>query len=215
MALTGGTEPRVRRAAVNLFADKGFHGTGIRELAQAANLSSASLYHYMGTKEDLLAGIMRDALTRLLDAAGEIAGSTADPRARLAKLVALHVCTHALRPAETQVVDNEVRSLSEPARHEVVRLRDAYEEQWALAISDGMAAGRFVAGDPGVTRRALLEMCSGVARWYSPHGALSLDDLAAQYAALALRALGCVDRASGADLATAGEIVARVWGLPS
>ena len=52
-----------------LFATKGFHGTGIRDLAQEADLSSASLYHYMGTKEDLLAEIMHTALNRLLDAA--------------------------------------------------------------------------------------------------------------------------------------------------
>ena len=51
LALT--TQQRVRRAAVKLFAGKGFHGTGIRDLAQEAKISSASLYHYIGTKEDL------------------------------------------------------------------------------------------------------------------------------------------------------------------
>ena len=44
----------MRAAALTLFAERGYHGTGIRQLADAAGLSSASLYHYMGTKEELL-----------------------------------------------------------------------------------------------------------------------------------------------------------------
>ena len=52
-----------RETMVALFAAKGFHGTGIRELADAAGLSSATLYHYMGTKEDLLVEDHRAAPT--------------------------------------------------------------------------------------------------------------------------------------------------------
>ncbi|WP_158881718.1 TetR/AcrR family transcriptional regulator [Amycolatopsis anabasis] len=191
---------RVRRAAVKLFATKGFHGTGIRDLAQEARLSSASLYHYMGTKEELLAGIMRDSLRGLLASAGRATEGVADPRRRLARLVALHVLTHAVRPDETRVVDNEVRVLSAPTRRAVVRLRDDYERLWASAIADGIAAGVFRVGEPAVTRLALLEMCNGVARWYSPRGPLTLDQLAAHYAGLALRMLGCLDAPDQADL---------------
>ena len=62
---------RVRRAALELFAERGFHGTGIRQLAERAGLSSASLYHYMGTKEDLLVELMRAAKELLADTQGD------------------------------------------------------------------------------------------------------------------------------------------------
>ena len=61
----------VRQAAVSLFARQGYAGTGIRELGRAVGLTSATLYHYAGGKEELLAGIMRDALTELLRSAHE------------------------------------------------------------------------------------------------------------------------------------------------
>ena len=90
------TVDRVQAAALALFAARGYHGTGIRQLADAAGLSSASLYHYMGTKEELLVAIMRTSLTRLGVAGEEIC---ADPelsaRERLVALVELYVRTHA------------------------------------------------------------------------------------------------------------------------
>ncbi|MFC4002842.1 TetR/AcrR family transcriptional regulator [Prauserella oleivorans] len=191
MALT--SRERVRRAAVKLFATKGFHGTGIRDLAQAAKLSSASLYHYMGTKEQLLAEIMLDCLQRLLDAAARELDGVDDPVERIGRLVTLHVTTHARQPNETRVVDNHVDVLSPRARRAVVDVRDTYEQLWSDAIDDGLRSGVFATTQPAATRIALLEMCNGVARWYSPRGPLTLEQLAAHYVQLAHRALGVPD----------------------
>lgn len=207
------TRDRVRSAAVKLFASKGFHGTGIRDLAQEAELSSASLYHYMGTKEDLLVDIMRTALERLIGAAREAIAGSADPVRRMSALVAVHVLAHAVGPAETRVVDNEVDALTPAARAPVVALRDDYERLWATAIEDGIAAGVFHTTHPVPTRLALLEMCSGVARWYSPAGPLTLEQLAGHYAELVLRALGCAAAGAVDNMRHCREIVAKEWGV--
>jgi AcrR family transcriptional regulator len=183
------TSERVQAAALALFAARGYHGTGIRQLADAAGLSSASLYHYMGTKEELLVAIMRSSLTGLLDAADEVA-QIADPGERLDALVRLHVRTHASAPEQTRVVDDEVNALSAEARAEVVALRDRYEALWQTALDDGVARGDFQIGSVAVARRALLEMCSGVARWWTPDGELDLAELQGEYAGLARRLVG-------------------------
>jgi AcrR family transcriptional regulator len=184
------SERRVRQAAIELFATRGFHGTGIRDLAEAAGLSSATLYHYMGTKEDLLASIMRVSLERLLDSAGRVLVDVTSPVERLARLVALHVMTHAEQKLETRVVDGEIRALSDTRRPEIVALRDRYEDLWQNAIDDGCRAGLMRTGAPRVSRLALLEMCSGISHWYSPDGPHKLDDLAAHYIEMALGAMG-------------------------
>jgi len=184
------TGERVRRAAVKLFATKGFHGTGIRDLAQAAKLSSASLYHYMGTKEELLAGIMRDCLQRLLDDATKAVDGVTDPVERIRRLVTLHVTAHARQPNETRVVDDHVEVLSPRLRKDVVQLRDAYEQLWSDTIEAGREEGVFDTAQPAVTRIAVLDMCNGVARWYSPRGALTLHQVADHHVELTLRALG-------------------------
>ncbi|WHT17494.1 TetR/AcrR family transcriptional regulator [Crossiella sp. CA-258035] len=204
---------RIRRAALTLFAAKGFHGTGIRDLAEAAGLSSASLYHYMGTKEDLLLRIMRECMIRLLTAGHRVVAADPDPRSRLAGLVQVHVLSHALHPLETAVVDHELRALSPAARASVVAQRDEYEDLWRAAIEEGCASGVFRSSAPAVTRLALLEMCGGVARWYSPRGRLALTGLAVHYTEIAFGALRA--EPSTVDIEAARlrtGLVSEVWG---
>ncbi|MBU2663665.1 TetR/AcrR family transcriptional regulator [Actinoplanes bogorensis] len=180
---------RVRAAALELFAERGFHGVGIRDLAQRAGLSTSTLYHYMGTKEDLLAEIMRESMG-LLIRAGARAGADGTPAERISRLVQIHVLAHAIRPLHTRVADDELRALSPPLRAEITGLRDEYEQFWQSAIDDGVASGEFRVSSPAVARLALLEMCSGVARWYRPDGALTLQELSLRYAEMAVGLLG-------------------------
>jgi AcrR family transcriptional regulator len=208
------TGQRLRRVAIELFALRGFHGTGIRDLAEAAGLSSATLYHYMGTKEELLASIMREGLHRLIAAGERTAAAHESPVDRLSVLVQLHVITHAERSLETRVVDDEMRALTEERRTEIVELRDRYEHLWQQAIDDGRAAGVFHVREPKVARLALLEMCGGIARWYTPTGSLALDDLALRYTEMALGLLGAAGpppRPSGKQLAGTHALIDEIW----
>jgi AcrR family transcriptional regulator len=204
---------RIRTAALELFTERGFHGTGIRELAQRAGLSTATLYHYMGTKEDLLAEIMRGSMDLLLRAAAQ-AGTHGTPAERIVRLVHVHVLAHALRPLHTRVTDDEMRSLSAGVRAEIVALRDDYEQIWQQAIDAGVGTGDFLVRAPGLARLATLEMCSGVARWYTPDGPLTLEQLAARYAEMTLGLLGSTGAPPDLDPAVAREshrLVAELW----
>jgi AcrR family transcriptional regulator len=203
---------RVRAAAVALFAVKGFHGTGIRELADAAGLSSATLYHYIGTKEDLLVDIMQTSLDRLLTAAGQVLTESPSPVAAMNGLVQTHVVAHALRQAETVVVDTELRALSPERRRPIVALRDEYEDLWESVIEKGQASGSFQVPDASVARLALLQMCSGVANWYASGGRHTLAEIAEMHARLCLAMLGAGPEPG---LPAAGHyirLVAGVWG---
>jgi len=192
---------RIQVAALELFAERGFHGTGIRELAVRAGLSSATLYHYMGTKEDLLVRIMRESLERLLTAGQQIARAGPAPE-RMAGLVQIHVLTHATQRLQTQVVDGEMRALSPTRRREIVALRDEYETLWSKAIETGQKDGDFALQSPRLARLALLDLCSGVARWYQPQGPTTREELATRYAEMALGLLGAepLPPATTADL---------------
>ncbi|MFW5419496.1 TetR family transcriptional regulator [Nocardiopsis sp. CNT-189] len=207
------TQRRVWEAAVRLFAAQGFHGTGIRELAEGAGLTSATLYHYMGTKEDLLFSVMRTCLDRLIRAAERVAGEGAGPEAVITRLVHVHVLTHALHRDETTVVDNEIGALAPGHRDEMVRLRDRYEEFWRDAIADGCDRGAFSVPDRRLARMAALEMCSGVAKWYSPSGPLDLGAVSAAHAVLVLQMLGAPagEAAPAPDASGIRALVEEIW----
>ena len=180
------TRRRVMDAAVQLFAQRGYAATGVRELAAQAGLTGPALYHYVGTKEDLLVAIMRSTTEPLLLAGRSAVADQREPAAQLAILVELHVWVHATRPQATLVADTELRALSPARRKEIVSLRDRYQALWRSVVRAGVEAGSFEVADERIATIALLELCTGVTHWYRPGGRMRLDELCATHADLAL-----------------------------
>lgn len=195
------TRERVLRSAIERFAEKGFHGTGIRDLAEAAGLTTSALYYYMANKDDLLVEIMIGAITPLRDAAARIVVELPDPAKALCVIVEHHVWLHATDRLACIVTDTEVRALSGERRERVLQLRDEYESLWRQVLAEGRKVGVFHVEDAGLAARALLQMATGVSHWFSPKGSLGLDDLCRTYSDGALGFL----RARAAD----GNMVTR------
>jgi AcrR family transcriptional regulator len=194
------TPDRIRATAIRLFAERGFHGTGIRDIATAADTTLSSLYHHFGSKDDLLVDIMVAGLVPLTSAAERIRAAFEGPVERLAMMVEQHVWAHGSDRLTTLVGDTEVRALTGERRERILALRDGYEALWRAAVEDGVAHGVFDVERPKITAIALLEMCTGVSHWYRPTGEVPLDVLCGLYA----------DNALGLVRATAqGEPVRR------
>jgi TetR/AcrR family transcriptional regulator, cholesterol catabolism regulator len=186
------TRQDVQRAAVALFAAKGFAATGIRELAATLGINSGTLYHHAGGgKPELLSTIMRDSLTALLEAGQEAVDSSTDPSRQLAALVAAHVGFSVTNPLTAQVTDQEMRSLDPAARAELVAMRDRYESMYSAVLKRGVRFGTFQLTDLRIARLALLEMCNGVAHWYRADGRLTCAEVQTQFTMFAGRLVGC------------------------
>lgn len=169
-----------------MFAAKGFEATGIRDIAEQASISTAALYHYMGSKDELLIDFMLVSMAQLTRVAREAVAAADGPTAELATLVRAHVGFHTLDPQRSLVADDELRALSDEAFARVMELRDGYERIWADTLDRGLRGREFRFADSGITRLALLEMCNGVARWYSDQGPKQPIEIADDFAALAL-----------------------------
>lgn len=163
-------EIRIRRSAVLLFAQRGYAATGIREIARTAGITSATLYHYTSSKEDLLVQIMATTQRLLLQTAHDALEGVQAPEERLGALVGNLVGAHAMNPMTAIVADTEVRALREGSaeRKLVVGLRDQYERLWKGTLEVGADQGVFHFVDEHLTRLALLTMCAGMSHWYRP-----------------------------------------------
>ncbi|WP_162891101.1 TetR/AcrR family transcriptional regulator [Aeromicrobium sp. A1-2] len=180
------TEARIASSALRLFATKGFAASGIREIASAAGITTASLYHYMGTKEDLLVHLMRTSLERFVTVGRQSLEGLTSPAECLAALVRIHVATEGLHPLMSIVNDSEVRSLIGASKDAVMRVRDEYEALWSQTIKSGVEQGIFHVAEPSLARLALLEMCNGVAHWYVAEERLALGEVSDHFADMAL-----------------------------
>jgi AcrR family transcriptional regulator len=184
------TRRRIQDAALQLFAAKGFFATGIREIADRVGVTTAALYHYMGSKDELLIEIMVSSMTQLIRAAEESLATADEPAAELAALVRTHVGYHALDPLRSMVTDDELRAVSGKPRARIMELRDSYERLWAETLERGLTSGTFHMANAKITRLALLEMCNGVDRWYSSTGPMGPGEVADVFTDLALAMVG-------------------------
>ncbi|WP_151774666.1 TetR/AcrR family transcriptional regulator [Streptomyces abyssomicinicus] len=181
---------RLLVAAVDAFAERGYHATTTRDIAGRAGMSPAALYIHYKTKEELLARISRigheKALAILRDAAdGE--GTAAE---RLAEAVSSFVRWHAAQHTTARVVQYELEALGEDTRAEIVGLRKQVDAQVRRLIQEGVEAGEFEVPDAQGATLAIMSLCIDVARWFRVDGRWTPDEVGALYADLVLSMVG-------------------------
>jgi len=189
---TGGTRGRILLAALALFAEHGFHGTSIRDIAAESAVQSASLYAHFPSKEAILAELVlaghEEHHTRLVTA---LLDSGTDPRDRLAALVRAHVQAHTDYPMLAVVANNEMHALSPAAAAPAAAVRRRSETMLAEVLAMGHQQGVFDLVHPEATAAAIGSMGIRVASWYpAPQAGLTPSQLADAYASLALRMTG-------------------------
>jgi AcrR family transcriptional regulator len=128
------------RTAARLFAEKGYHGTSIGDLAKAMGVQKGSLYAHISSKEDLLYEAMRegaDAFHAALDAIPDDAPAT--EKIRLALRGHLRVVAEQLDVAT--VFMREWRYLEGERREEILGERRRYEDRVRALFREGRELG--------------------------------------------------------------------------
>jgi AcrR family transcriptional regulator len=185
---------RARRAelielACRLFRERGYHGVGMRAIAEAADMQAASLYHHFTNKEELLLEAIFVVDRNLIVDQLPILDGPGTHRERLMRLVRGHVLHIGANRDAWWVAARELRALS-PERLDTVQVyRRHYQHRIAQHLADGARAGEFDCDDPRLTALALLDMINGLNEWFDPAGRLSIEEIANRYAELAVRQL--------------------------
>jgi AcrR family transcriptional regulator len=181
---------RLLVAAVEAFAERGYHATTTRDIAGRAGMSPAALYIHYKTKEELLHRISRIGHDRALDILRTAAAGEGDATRRLADAVSSFVRWHAGRRTTARVVQYELDALGPEARAEILDLRRQVDAEVRGIIEDGVASGEFDVPDVRGTTLAVLSLCIDVARWFNVNGSRTPDEVGALYADLVLRMVG-------------------------
>ncbi|MEM1139736.1 MAG: TetR/AcrR family transcriptional regulator [Pseudomonadota bacterium] len=175
--------------AAQLFADKGFQGASIADLARACETSKSLVYHYFPSKEDLLFEVMSAHVDALLDAVTDLPQQDDAPAHRLRILVRAFMRIYAGAAAHHKVLLDELRNLPEERRSEIV----AKQREVIVAIESLL-----VAINPGATRQASLArvstmlffgMINWTSHWFDPAGPMSAEELADRATSLMLDGL--------------------------
>lgn len=190
-ALADGTSRRILVSALLLFAEQGYHGVSVREIARGAGVRASSMYEYRASKQDLLRELMvighQEHLQGLETA---LASAGGDPVARMVALVRAHVAFHATYPLLGRTCNRDFDALDPPSLEAVVRVRRASEQLIHGAVIAGIEAGRFHVPDSWLASAAIGGMGIRVSEWFGPAAGYDVEQVADAYAEYALRLLG-------------------------
>jgi len=179
----------IRRSAAEVFAEQGFDGASIRDVAKAAGMSLAGLYYYYRGKEEILFDIQHTAFTTLLDAHAEALAGVKEPENKLARVIDAHLAFFAANIAEMKVMSRESEALEGEFAEKVGEQRRRYV-RLVRGILDELAGARAVRDVPTPLAGFLLfGMMNWMYTWYDPKRDGSAEDLAKAVREIFLRGL--------------------------
>ena len=162
-------ESQLLEQATRLFAERGFAGTTLQDIADAMGLSRPSLYHYVKSKDELLARLVEDITTDAARQAKALARRTdLDPAGKLDALVRWNVRRMAEKPDRFRLVERSESSLPPDLQKAHLDGRRQVLDTFTRVIREGAESGQFRPVDERTAALAIIGMTNWVAWWYRP-----------------------------------------------
>ncbi|MDN4162904.1 TetR/AcrR family transcriptional regulator [Nocardioides abyssi] len=174
--------------AAELFADRGFKNTTVRDIADAAGILSGSLYHHFDSKESMVDEILSSFQAELFAAYDEVLRSDDDARTKIERAVRLSFEAIDRHRHEVAIFQNEADFLGQQERFAYLAERNAQSRDvWITLLEDGLASGALRPDlDVELTYRFIRDTVWVAVRWYRPGGKLTHTDVADQYLTILL-----------------------------
>jgi TetR/AcrR family transcriptional regulator, cholesterol catabolism regulator len=175
--------------SAQVFARRGYHATGIMELCAANDLGKGALYHYIGSKEELLAAIHDRVMDEVLLGADRVAEAGGAPPQQLAHLGEELLDVIHRYPDHVWVFLHEFPALTGERAEQFRLRRRGYERRVETVLQAGVDAGEFRDLDPRLTALAWLGMHNYTYLWLRAGGELSARDVAKPFADIFMRGI--------------------------
>ena len=178
----------ILRAAGREFRARGFGDTGMRDIAEAAELSPANLYNYFQGKNDILFFCQDSSLDRMIAALERARRTKASTSVKLRLVIVSHLrCL--LDEIEGSAAHLLTTALPPRQQRYLVVKRDRYELGVRNLIASGMRAGEFFPGDAALLARAILGALNWSVQWFRPDGEMTAEEIAEKLSEYLIRGL--------------------------
>jgi AcrR family transcriptional regulator len=181
---------RLLSNATRLFAKKGFDRTSVQEIVEAAGVTKGAMYHYFGSKDDLLYEIYARVLREQTEQLEKVATTGAPLRERLTAAASDVVVSTIASLDDNKIFAQSMHQLSAEKQKAVRAERRKYHERFRTLIEEGQASGEFRADKPAdLVVDFFFGSVHHLGSWYRRSGSLSAREVGDHYAGLLLDAL--------------------------
>ncbi|CAN5331546.1 hypothetical protein BH18ACI2_BH18ACI2_12910 [soil metagenome] len=185
---------QIYHTAAGIIYRQGYEATSLSEIAKAAGLTKAGLYHYIPSKEHLLFEIMNYGMNLVDSDVITPARAVADPQVRLRTIVTAYANLIMEERQPITIMINEAKGLT-PARQRKVRARRrVFYEFVRDTIQEIKDEGEVAVLDVGMTAISFVGVLVWLAYWYHPEGRLTKQQVIDEIVEL------MVERMVGIDL---------------
>lgn len=176
--LTSNRKQELINTAAQLFKQKGFASTSMRDLAAEIGMEAASLYHHIKSKDELLEVICFDLAGKLTTAIAEVNDIYFNAEDKLRMAIKNHVEILTQNIHFSTVFIQDWRHLTEPKLTEFRALRDAYEQGMRVIVQEGKNEDIFDDVDEKFAALTILSTLNWINEWYSPTGKMNAEQIA-------------------------------------
>lgn len=182
-ALASERREHLVRLAAELFAEKGFQATTVRNIADEAGILSGSLYHHFDSKESIVDEILTGFYNEIMAAYRAVLDKDMNPRDTVAGLVRVAFGNLEPHRAAITVMQNDWNYLKGMDRFSyLIKSEAEVEKMWVDTLSAGQKQGLFREDlDPKLTYRMIRDTIWVAVRWFKPGGRLDAQGLADHY----------------------------------
>lgn len=176
--LTSNRKQELINTAAQLFKQKGFASTSMRDLAAEIGMEAASLYHHIKSKDELLEVICFDLADKLTTAIAEVNDIYFNAEDKLRMAIKNHVEILTQNIHFSTVFIQDWRHLTEPKLTEFRALRDAYEQGMRVILQEGKNEDIFDDVDEKFAALTILSTLNWINEWYNPAGKMNAEQIA-------------------------------------
>jgi AcrR family transcriptional regulator len=178
---------RMRRAAIEAFAESGYGGSSTRQIAKRLNMSATAMYPHYRSKEELLYAISLEGHSSLLAALQQADDPAAGATERLRAVVSAFTTWHAENHKQARVVQYELHGLTPAHYRRIAPLRRHVTAVITDIVTAGVAADDFHVDNLDEVVMAISSLCVDVCRWFPSKKHSDAHKLGEIYAGIAER----------------------------
>lgn len=180
---------KILKYAARLFAEKGYERASLEEIASKLQLTKASLYHYVKSKDEVLFLIQMEALDEINRLVEKVLKSKKSPPDKLKDIIYKYVNLVTQKHIIGALRQQEL-ILPAKWRKKIISARDQFDSRFRKIIEEGIENGDFMAENWKMSYMATIGAMNWILKWYSPSGPLKVEEICSSMTDFILKGFG-------------------------
>jgi len=178
---------KVLDAAAAVFAEKGYLGTTMQNIATKIGIRQSSLYYYASSKEALLEAVCAVGIQGFLDTAERTSMSDQNAPDKIRSIILGHLEPLKRQPDYVQVFLNCRKHLRKSSRQTIGTQARGYEDVIENILRQGVEAGELRKDlDCRLTTLIILDIGNSVPQWLKKQKSLKIEHISQHFASVLL-----------------------------